>query len=512
MANLTSTPFNVAYLPYLGQASPNPRNTFYRRRAPTNSDRRLYSIGDRWIDTASQIAYILVGKTATTANWVQISGAGGVTSLNGLTGALTIVDQGGAGAITVTVPGSGGPNSIGLSVNVDGVTMQIVGDQLVSNAAAIFNIDAFTAPGTNPVLTTAGMITINGAQVPAASFATGIRTRSIAANQFNIEAQRSSAAAVSTVGLNGISHFNSSMFIVDANGFVSLAGGAIAMDSLVVQAGVSPVQPDGTGQMTFNGAAVAALGIPVQSVGTGANTYELRVQRASAQALSAAANAGLASFNNTQFTVDGNGFVSLTGGGIAIDSVTVNAFTAPGTNPVVPDGAGNITVLGAQVAAGVNPIRTNSIAVNSYEIQVQRSSAQALSTLTANGICHFNNTQFTVDGNGFVSSIGMATFTWVDSAGGALAAFTGYFATAAAAFTLPVAPAQGTLIEIIDEVGGGVVVTSGGGDTIRIGNITSSTPGTATSSLRGDALRLVYRTASASWIECPGSEGIWTLA
>lgn len=508
---LSANPFNVAYLPYMGTDAPNPRNTFYRRRAPTNSDRRLYKVGDRWIDTASQIAYILVGKTATTANWVQISGAGGVTSLNGLTGALTIVNQGGNGAVTVTTPGSGGPNSIGLSVNVDGVTIQIVGNQLVANAAAIFNIDAFTAPGTNPVLTTAGMITINGAQVAAGSFISGIRTRSIAANQFNIEVQRSSAQAVSTIGANGVSHYNSAQFSVDANGFVSLAGGGIAMDSLLVQAGVSPVTPDGAGQMTFNGAAVAAAGIPVQSVGTGANTYELQVQRASQQAVSAAANAGLASFSSTQFAVDANGFVTLAGGSIAIDSVTVNAFTAPGTNPVVPDGAGNITVLGSQVAASTFPIRTNSIAVNSYEIQVQRSSAQLVSTLTANGICHFDAADFTVDGNGFVQ-LTTGLVTWQDFAGGLMAVFNGYFATAAAVYTLPAGTIDGQIIEIIDNIGGGVVVTASGGQTIRIQNTVSSAGGTATSTQFGDALRLVFRLTNTQWQCCPGGGGIWILA
>lgn len=697
MANLSSNPFNVAYLPYMGQSSPNPRNTFYRRRAPTNSDRRLYTIGDRWINTASQIAYILVGKTATTATWVQISGAGGVTALNGLTGALTLINQGGVGAVTWTVPGSGGPNTIGLSVNVDGVTMQIIGNQLVSTAAANFAIDAATAPGTNPAVSLAGTITINGAQVPAGTFTSGIRTHAVAANQFNIEAQRSSAQAVSTIGANGISHFNSGQFSVDGNGFVSLIGGGTAVDSFGLQAGVSPVTPTAGGLVTFTAASVAAAGIPVQTVGTGANSMEVQIQYASQQAASAAINAGLASFDSSMFTVDANGFVQLAGGSIAADSFTVNAFTAPGTNPVLPAGTGNVTVLGNQVAASGFPVRTNSLAANSYEIQVQRSSAQAVTTLSANGICHFDSSMFTVDGNGFVQlaggSIGLdsiqvdavtapgvnpvvpdgaglmtvggtfvpafgtpvrthssainaydievqlaseqaasasanaglasfnnlhfdvdangwvsnlngvpisaidvqnavgpgvdpvlpsaagvvqvngtivaaqnipirtnslalnaynietqyssaqavdtptssgmchfdsaqftvsatgfvqslasVAFVWQDSGPVAMANYNGYFATGAGAYTLPAGVLDGDTVEIIDNVGGGVVVTAQGGNTIRIQNVNSSANGTATSSQFGDALRLIFRASIGEWQCCPGGGGNWLLA
>ena len=100
---------------------------------------------------------------------------------------------------------------------------------------------------------------------------------------------------------------------------------------------------------------------------------------------------------------------SLAGGGEAIDSIQVDNFTAPGTNPVVSNSAGLITVTGAQVASGIigtNVIRTNSLAANTYNIEIQRSTASAISTLADNGVSHFNNTQFTVDGNGFVQLVG----------------------------------------------------------------------------------------------------------
>lgn len=93
-----------------------------------------------------------------------------------------------------------------------------------------------------------------------------------------------------------------------------------------------------------------------------------------------------------------------------IQKVGVDASTPPGTNPVVADANNEIFVTGGQVAAGTttNVIRTDSLAANTFTIEVQRSQAVAASTIGDNGVCHFNSAQFTVDANGFVSSLGSA--------------------------------------------------------------------------------------------------------
>ncbi len=97
--------------------------------------------------------------------------------------------------------------------------------------------------------------------------------------------------------------------------------------------------------------------------------------------------------------------VSLSGGSAAIDSVGVDANTGPGTNPVLPNGSGEIFVTGGQVAAGTtaNVIRTDSLSANTYTVQVQRATTAASSTLADNGVSHFNSADFTIDNNGFVS-------------------------------------------------------------------------------------------------------------
>lgn len=96
---------------------------------------------------------------------------------------------------------------------------------------------------------------------------------------------------------------------------------------------------------------------------------------------------------------------SLAGGGIAVDQIAVDAHTAPGTDPVVADGTGEITITGAQVASGVvgaNVIRTDSLAANALTIEVQRSNTSLLPDSTLNGVSHFSSTAFTVDASGFV--------------------------------------------------------------------------------------------------------------
>lgn len=125
-----------------------------------------------------------------------------------------------------------------------------------------------------------------------------------------------------------------------------------------------------------------------------------------AVASSSMSNLGTASFDSAAFSADANGWVQLKGGGSAAEEIKVDAHTAPGTDPVVPGANGRITITGGQAAAGTiaNSIQTNSLAANTFTIQVQRSSAVAATDATKNGACHFDSASFGVDANGFVTS------------------------------------------------------------------------------------------------------------
>ncbi len=235
------------------------------------------------------------------------------------------------------------------------------------------DVDAHTAPGTDPVLPTAGgVVTVTGAQVPAGAVGLNvIRTDSLAANTYTIEIQRTAAVAAPAPANNGVSHFNSGQFTVDMSGFVSLAGGGQAIDQINVDAhtapGTDPVIPDGAGQITVTGAQVAAGTVGANVIRTdslAANTYTIEVQRSAAVGISASANNGVSHFNSANFAVDGNGFVSLLGGGEAIDTITGDVG-----GPVVPDAFGNLNITG-QAPANVSGVQTYLVGANDLGVQM----------------------------------------------------------------------------------------------------------------------------------------------
>lgn len=204
----------------------------------------------------------------------------------------------------------------------------------------------------------------------------------------------------------------------------------MAIDSIAVQAttapGVNPVVPDAAGLITVNGAAVTNHSVVLETRSRAANAYNLEVQYATTSAATDATKSGVAHFDSAAFTVDANGFVTLLGGTEAIDSIGVDATSGGGTNPVLPTAAGLVTVNGARVAAGTNPIRSVSTAANVYQIQVQTSQAIAATDATKVGLANFDSAKFTVDANGFVSTSGTGVGnTITGDSGGALSPTSG---------------------------------------------------------------------------------------
>ena len=176
-----------------------------------------------------------------------------------------------------------------------------------------------------------------------------------------------------------------------------------------------------------------------------------------------AANAGGTHINVGTLTSTG-GTVAITyaspninlevSGGSSMTNFTVDVFTAPGTNPVLPNGSGNVTITGSQVASGTvgtNVIRSDSLAANTYTIQIQRTTTAASSTVADNGVSHFDSARFTVDSNGFVSLNGSGVAeTITGTTGGALSPTSGNWnilgaSTAAGAVPVSTAGSVSTL-------------------------------------------------------------------
>ncbi len=89
----------------------------------------------------------------------------------------------------------------------------------------------------------------------------------------------------------------------------------------------------------------------------------------------------------------------------------VDANTGPGTDPVIADGSGEITVAGAAVANHSVPVETHSRAANTMNVEVQVSAAVTGAPGDTNdaGICSFDDVDFAVDGDGYVTLLGGGT-------------------------------------------------------------------------------------------------------
>lgn len=310
-SNLYSQSFGTtpSSTPFISTRDPGPTDT----RGPNGP----FKLGQRWINSTQNSSYTLTSfSTAAgviTANWLGEGGGGdGIQTIN------TIFPDGGgnfdivAGSGVTITPGTN-EITIGLtggSTAIDSVEVLIGGGPIVPNGSGQIAINGLLyGAGPNPVATYYG-----------------------GPNNVVVGVQTSQAIASSTQENVGLCAFNSSQFAVDANGFVSLLGGGQAVDSFTLQAGTTPCVPNSSGLITLSGAAVAAGSTPIQTNGTAANTATIQVQRSQAIASTNASNVGLCAFNSSQFGVDANGFVTLSGSsGSAIKSVNVQTFTASGT-------------------------------------------------------------------------------------------------------------------------------------------------------------------------------------
>lgn len=325
-----------------------------------------YQIGRRWFNKTNSNYWHYIGQ----GNWVlDASGTGAILGVDVPVGSSPIfADSNGlvnftSNGGTITISGSAG------GLGAQDINFDVAGGAVISK----FAVDAATAPGTNPVLPTGGQITIEGG----ATYATGtrtnpIRTDSLAASTIDIEIQLAgnNAATASTTKF-GVSQFDSNQFDVNS-GFVQLKGGGInpALTKLAVQTGTTPVVPSATGQINFNGATVAAGSNPVRTDGTGANTVALEIQTSQAIASTDATKIGLSSYDSSKFTVDANGFVSLSSSALTQGVINLGMSQSGGTTFTVNSANGtalsatNPAVVYLQSLANPGNVVTYTITAN----------------------------------------------------------------------------------------------------------------------------------------------------
>jgi len=257
---INNTPVNSLYARSVGGTTNQPFVDVFLPRDPDVTDTQ-YLVQQKWLNTADNAYWVLEGFNSAGGNvvpiWIKFGSEGLTETLTGntggavpatlnninvlgdgvyittvgtpLTSTLTIEPAG--GIATLYTENTGTASAMAGNLNVlggTGITTVGSGNTITISTTGVattgFTVDAHTAPGTNPVVpTSSGIVTVTGGQVAAGTTANVIETNSLAANTYTIDIQRSQAVASSTVGDNGVSHYNSADFSVDANGFVSLA-------------------------------------------------------------------------------------------------------------------------------------------------------------------------------------------------------------------------------------------------------------------------------------------------
>jgi fibronectin-binding autotransporter adhesin len=209
--------------------------------------------------------------------------------------------------------------------------------------------------------------------------------------------------------------------------YKSTTGGGAGLVNSV--AGTSPIQANGVSGVPQTGAVtVSILNALADGVTKGASTYNATEFSSAAglitsNAISTSLSGGLT--GSASFNLGGTLTLGFAGGGAAIESVAVNKG---GTNPVTPNGSGQISILGNFVAgnAGNNPVATDGNMSNGFTIEVQTATAQLASSSANLGLASFKSADFSVDGNGFVSfSTTGAVKTLTGNSGGAIAPVAG---------------------------------------------------------------------------------------
>jgi len=287
-----------------------------------------YQIGRRWFNKVSEDYWRYAGQ----GTWILDSGNPGPM--------LEIGVPAGTSPITPDVNGlvnfTSNAGTITISGSAGGVGLQNINFDLSGGGVSVdsFQVDASTAPGTNPVVpTVAGLVTIEGG----VTYATGTRSRpirsnSLAVNTIDLEVQLAgSNAAVSTANNFGVSQFDSNQFTV-ASGFVQLKGGGVnpSLTKLGVDYGANnPVVPDSTGKLNILGGTVVAGTNPIRTNGTGVNTSTIEVQLSQAIVAQDTTKVGLSNFDSASFSVT-NGFVKLVSFG-TFNKVVRQVFTSNGT-------------------------------------------------------------------------------------------------------------------------------------------------------------------------------------
>lgn len=391
-------------------------------------------------------------------------------------------------------------------VNSNGYVTLIGGG--VTPPTMSFDVNSNTAPGTDPTVPTlTGAMGIKGAAVAAHSIP--VETHARVANEFNVEVQVASAVTgdPGTTVAAGLAQFDDTSFAVTSEGYVTFTGGVGTHIDTVTGDSGGAIGPDGASNIGLTGLTVAnATNAKPVSVEGAANAQVVEVQVATevTGAPADSNDAGIASYNDTQFAVDANGYVTLVG---AADLPSVQTLTGDDAVVTGPDASGNLDMTGLTVANATNakPVYVNG-GTNSEVVEVQVGTAVTGAPADKNdaGIVSFDDTSFAVNADGYVTFTG-GGLTWVEVTGTTQAAAinTGYVTNNAGlvTITLPTTAAFGSIVKVVGKGAGGWKIAQNAGETIHWLSVDTTTGvgGSLASTTRYDSVELLCTLADTDW-------------
>ncbi len=319
-----------------------------------------------------------------------------------------------------------------------------------------------------------------------------------AGNTLTTNIQISQAIAATDATKIGLAAFKSADFAVDANGFVSAAGGGI-IKTITGNSGGAEVPSAGnfnvlgTGSITVVGSAntetVQLTGLTANAVmyGQGTATVGLVASGTTGQVLQT--NTGAAPTYSTATYPSTTTINQI----LYSSSANVVAGLATANQGVLTTGATGIPVITA-------------LAVNGQLIIGSTAGVPAAATLTAGaGITITNGS------NSITIASTITNMAWSETSGAFNAVKqNGYFITTTATGTLPASPSEGDTIQFFVDTTNLLTIQANTGQKIRLGTTISAAAGTCVNTQRGDSITLVYMSTGTTW-QGTSANGGWNI-
>lgn len=214
-----------------------------------------------------------------------------------------------------------------------------------------------------------------------------------------------------------------------------------------------------------------------------------------------------------RFESNGDATWVMIGGGST--GPAVNFETDDGSPNVVPDGLGEIRILGGVGinVTGQGPGNTITIALTGGGAAIDTLTGDSGGAVSADGSGNINivgGPGVTIRGDAGTNTLTVNSVLYTDQGvSTSVTSDSGSFSTAAITLTLPASPNNGERCEFI-ATNGILTIQAAGTQVIHLGGDSSSAGGACTGSSTGDSITLIYQSSTDDWWSL-SANGVWVL-